>query len=993
MKNKFKRGLLAVTIGMTAYCGSAFADTGALRITVTDASGNPVSGAEVDVHTPESLTTKTGVTDENGEIRLIGLDPSAKYEVEVSGEGYQPIKNKNVLVVSGQSFALNYELNAIGDSIEEVQVTGQRVQMVDSTSTIVGQDITLDLTESLPTGRDYQSYLQLAPGTKPSSGGNPSSKSGVNYSDAVDSKGRTSGSSTDNFYYIDNINVTDNVTGTFGANVNSEIIQEQHVLTGGMPAEYEGGAGLVSRVVTKSGSNEFHGSVNYYTQNDGLVADNKHVDGNSFSTFDSAFTLGGPIIRDKLWFFTSYQVKEREDDVFDADSGNFMRKVNREEELGFAKLTWQATENDKLVATYFNDPTDISGSRQSDTLNNRDRAQSLGGDNYKLEYSHSWDNMLLTLEAASHEGEISSLAADKSTRNDVAYLGGDPSKSDLDRGGYGSDSIQFRNRDTWAATFEYFLDTNWGSHEIKVGYSNTENERMRDFSYTGDGAQYSSIAMANSGASLEDLTGGGWTGSVEIVEDDYERIISAMMDANPDYYLELFDSNNNGTIDNIDKDEEANIEKYKELEALAFSSSAGNPGDSVNVYRINMASTEPFTVKTKGNAFFIQDSWNYDKWTINAGVRAEEWEHFASDGSSIFTFDYEFAPRFGVTYDIGGDGSSKVWGFYGRYYDPVRTDMTSFAGTVTGYVLDEQVFVGDHWLTYRTRGPGDALIAPATKTPYTDEILLGYSMSFGDNMSAEVTYTDRVTEDIMEDYDLGLYTEGLGDFTLPPEYFGLDEVPEGYNYTIGTLKGGKREYKGLEFTFRKRRSDNWQMLASYTYNKAKGNTNSDGNADFQGDVVWLDPRAPGMWGDQPGNIEHLFKAAGSYFFNNGIEVGLVYNWNSGLRYSNTWSVAGRHLPDRGEQFEYGGVSTAWVDENSVGSNVADSYGTLDARVKYTYQIAGYEAEFFLDIFNVFDDQAGIREQDLTDGDGVYDFGQAVEWVEPRRFYLGTRMSF
>ncbi|WP_308365990.1 MULTISPECIES: TonB-dependent receptor [unclassified Microbulbifer] len=985
MKNKLKKELLAATIGLATYCGAAFADTGALRITVTDSTGDPIAGAEIAVHTPESLTTKKGVTDENGEIRLLGLDPSAKYEVEISSAGYQPVKNKNVLVVSGQSFALNYELNAVGDSIEEVLVTGQQIQMIDSSSTIVGQDITLDLTESLPTGRDYQSYLQLAPGTKPSIGGNPSSKSGVNYSDAVDSRGRTSGSSSDNFYYIDNVNVTDNVTGTFGANVNSEIIQEQHVLTGGMPAEYEGGAGLVSRVITKSGSNEFHGSVNYYTQNDSLVADNKHVEGNSFSTFDSAFTMGGPIIKDKLWFFTSYQIKEREDDVFNPNTGEFQRTVKNEQELGFAKLTWQATENDKFIATFFNDPTDISGSRLSDTLNNRDRAQRQGGDNYKIEYSHSWDNMLLTLEAASHEGEISSIAADKSTRNDVAYLGGNPGLSDLNRGGYGLDSIQFRNKDTWAATFEYFLDTNWGSHELKAGYSYTENERSLNSIYTGDGAQYSSIAMPNSGTTLAELTGGNWTGSVEVVPDDYARIIGAMTEsADSAYYYGLLDTNTDGTISNA------------ELEALTFSSSAGNPGDTINVYRINQAETAPYSLKTKGDAFFIQDSWNYDKWTVNVGVRAEQWEHIASDGSSIFTFDYEFAPRFGITYDINGDGSSKAWGFYGRYYDPIRTDMTSFAGTLTGSIRDEQIFVGDRWLTYRTRGGSqtqDAFFAPTTKTPYTDEFLLGYSMSFGDDMSAEVTYTNRVTKDLLEDYDLGLYTDpALGEFTLPLSYFGYDEIPDS-NYVIATLKGGEREYQGVEFTFRKRRSDSWQMLASYTYNLAKGNSNSDGNADFQGDVVWLDPRAPGMWGDQPGNIEHLFKVAGSYFFENGIELGLVYNWNSGLRYSNTWSVAGRHLPDLGESYEYGDVESVWVAEDSVGDNVADSYGTLDARVKYTYQFGGYEAEFFLDIFNVFDDQAGIREQDLTAGDGVYAFGESVEWVEPRRFYLGTRVSF
>ena len=73
--------------------------------------------------------------------------------------------------------------------------------------------------------------------------------------------------------------------------------------------------------------------------------------------------------------------------------------------------------------------------------------------------------------------------------------------------------------------------------------------------------------------------------------------------------------------------------------------------------------------------FFLQDSWNIDEhWTINAGFRAEKWEHFATDGSKIFTFDYEVAPRLSVVYDINGDGRSKVWAFTGRYYDPIRTE-------------------------------------------------------------------------------------------------------------------------------------------------------------------------------------------------------------------------------------------------------------------------------------------------------------------------------
>jgi len=348
------------------FSSTAFADTGALKVRVTDADGAPVAGAAVSASTADSLTARSGETNANGELRLVGLDPSDRYVISVSANGYQSQRNENVLVITERTLNKLFALEATSSSIEEIVTYGR-----------------------LPTGRNYQSYLQMAPTTKPTLDGNPSSKSGVNYADAVDANGNSFGSSTDNVYYIDGVNITDVQDGTFGGNFNSEIIQEQQIITGGIPAEYEGGQGLVSRVVTKSGSNEFHGSVNYYAQSDSLVADNDNLQDASFSRFDTAFTFGGPIVKDKLWFFTSFQRKEREEDIIDPNTQTFLRKVTEEEDLGFAKLTWAPTSNDKFVVQFFNDPTTRDGSDSITTLPNRDRGREKGGDNWKVEYSHA----------------------------------------------------------------------------------------------------------------------------------------------------------------------------------------------------------------------------------------------------------------------------------------------------------------------------------------------------------------------------------------------------------------------------------------------------------------------------------------------------------------------------------------------------------------------------------------------------------------------------
>ncbi len=130
----------------------------------------------------------------------------------------------------------------------------------------------------------------------------------------------------------------------------------------------------------------------------------------------------------------------------------------------------------------------------------------------------------------------------------------------------------------------------------------------------------------------------------------------------------------------------------------------------------------------------MQDQFTYNRLTFNVGLRAEQWKHFASTGEDIFTFDWAVAPRLSAAYDLRGDGKQKVYGYYGRYYDPIRNNMTNFAGTLSGFVREEQVFINNDWVTYRTRGglvQQDAFFAPSTKTPYTDDITAGYQVDLG----------------------------------------------------------------------------------------------------------------------------------------------------------------------------------------------------------------------------------------------------------------------
>ena len=276
-------------------------------------------------------------------------------------------------------------------------------------------------------------------------------------------------------------------------------------------------------------------------------------------------------------------------------------------------------------------------------------------------------------------------------------------------------------------------------------------------------------------------------------------------------------------------------------------------------------------------------------------------------------------------------------------------------------------------------------------------------------MSFETAYTNRRTRDILEDYDLALYATAVDGTTSYPgninapeslwlglDYFGYAQNP-GSNFVIATLEGGKRDYHGVDLIFRKRYSNNWQSLVSYTYNRAKGNTNSDSNADFQGDVLYLDPRAPNAYGRQPGNIPHVFKAAGSYMSPIGMELGAAYRWNSGSIASLTALDTGRNLPiqvDLEDEYEFNGATTQWVapGRRRLDSRTPRGVSSICAS-QYKRNFAGLGTEVFVDIFNVSDNQTSIRNQDLVAGAGGTAFGSGIRFNDPRRFFLGARFSF
>jgi hypothetical protein len=996
-------GVVLLSLLLTGVSTGWAQTSGTIQVIVEDPQGGRLPGVTVTASAADVVTTRQAVSDAEGVATLEALAPSARYTVKASLSGFRDLERTDILVRTGQVTTLRAELSL--SSVTETVTVQASTPLVDVTRATSGQDITLQLTESLPTGRSYQSYLQLVPGVLPDSqaaSGNPSSRSGMNWKDVITNDNL--GFSTDNFYYFEGINVTDPVTGTFGANLNTEIIQEQKVVTGAIPAEYVGASGLISTVITKSGTNAYSGSANYFFQNNNLVAANEHNPDNTFSNKDTAFTIGGPLVKNNLWAFGSFRYVNDTRDVNAQDTRALLRESVTKQKQGFVKGTYAPTQSDTLSFTFLNDPFERSGVTDPTVANSRDRTRKQGGNNYQAVYNRIWKSLLLDGVYNKHDAEITDISIDRTARNTIAYQRTTARTLAQEQlGGYGQDFPENRPTQQFRISGTYQI----GEHRIKGGYEFAQHKDIRDLLYLpeSDRSQYTSIATGYGPVTAASIANSTlWSTrqfNVNNASDLSGLIAKINTLPNRAQFYSAYDTNGDGTLTSAELGN-----------SLIFNSTAGNPNSMVNYYRITQTATGKQDQQIRGNSFYAQDEFALGRVALNVGLRAEIWEHFSTTGFSIFKFETTWAPRLSAAYDIKGDGTQKASAFWGRYYDPIRMDMTNFAGTTNGSTREEQVYINNQWVTYRVRGFSavpDGLFAPSTKTPYTDELQLAYEVDLGKNQSASVTYYNRKTRDIFEDFDPGIYTvpsayvglDGRGNVNDPNSlflgwsYFGFDpNNPPAANFFLSTLKGGKRDYNGLELVYRKRFASNWQSLVSYNYLDANGNTVSDGNADFAGDVFWLDPRAPNMEGVVPGTIHHLFKAGGSYTTKWNIELGGGYSWNSGTIVNKTQLASSRRLPiEVDTPFSYGGIVDAWVAPGAVGAVQNPSWGQFDLRAQYRYNFGKASTEFFVDLFNVFDDQAATRTEDLVAGTGSTLFGSDIAWRNPRRAFLGARIKF
>ena len=287
--------VLPAALSIAAFAGAVAAQTtGDIRGQVRDANGEGLPGVMVTATIEDRGLSRTTIAGAGGRFVMSSL-PVDDYVVTAGLDGFQEHRVEGVRV--GISATVNLEIELSLMAVEE-EVTVTASPILDVTSSSVGTSFTADFIDDLPTDRNFWDLIAVSPGISQGSEG----------STGLSAFGSSTAS---NSWRIDGLDTTSSDTGNSYWWMNAAIIEEVQVLGLGAPAEYGSMSGASFNVVTKSGSNEFTGTIDWYHMNSGLTEENAEIDGVPFhrEEFDDITgTLGGPFARDKVWFFGSVQL-------------------------------------------------------------------------------------------------------------------------------------------------------------------------------------------------------------------------------------------------------------------------------------------------------------------------------------------------------------------------------------------------------------------------------------------------------------------------------------------------------------------------------------------------------------------------------------------------------------------------------------------------------------------------------------------------------------
>lgn len=454
--------------------------SGEIEGRIVEASAAPLHGARILASSPSLQGTRAVETDEAGRFRLVSL-PVGDYRLEVGRTGYRTTVVQGVPVRLGRTTSVGpLSLTVAAVEMEPLLVEADRVA-IDPTSVTLGTTLDGDVFEELPTERDYLSIVTLLPQANRSF-----------YGDELSISGATG---FDNAYYVDGVNVTDPFDAGGATDLPRDFVDHVELKTGGIEAEHGRALGGIVNVVTRSGGNEFEASAFSFFTNSSLSSAPERalleLERGSFTRYDAGLSLGGPVVRDRLWYFLAYDADVETEDL--KLPGEIGEQTDRTLSHRFAgKLTWRATRSTDLVLTVLGDPTtrDLVGnpffaqSTPPRALANPDPFLAdirEGGVTVSLGATHRL-NRDLSLEGSVARSDIRRRDRGATERGRTEPLFQDATAG-VWSGGYGNDADFESGRTAASLSGTYFL----GDHSLKAGVQLEDNVLDSELLWKSDG--------------------------------------------------------------------------------------------------------------------------------------------------------------------------------------------------------------------------------------------------------------------------------------------------------------------------------------------------------------------------------------------------------------------------------------------------------------------------------------------------------------------------
>jgi outer membrane receptor protein involved in Fe transport len=806
--------------------------TGSIAGTVYDPSGAVVPSATIEVsgsNLPRPLST---TSDSNGNYTFPRL-PAGSYTVKATAPGFSAVNQIGINVTLGRIARIDFKL-AVGTVAETVTVSAAAI-MVDTLSSASAVTIDKSFFDNLPKGRGFYDLIGIAPGAR-----NEGKAGGYQIDGA---------SGSENIYYLDGMEITNVQTGVLsGQNrIPVEAVQQVEVKNGVMDAQYGGAMGGVVNAVVRTGTNSFHGQAGFYFNNDSMSArprptlEMDPTDAtrtkyryfqntmDDYSTWNPVFNVGGPILKDKLFFFSGF-------------------------------MPTRTITNRTVTFLSNNQTQDFSTKNvQHYVVNKVDYALF---SKIRMNMSWIWNPSYVRGNLPARQGTDA------------------PDREWSKFGEYRASNILTGQMD--------FIATNKLIFSFRGGYNFSNYKNGYALSSLTHIYSSANTMFTNLPPSVPRLTAAGWVqqGTAQTRFDNYNRV---NLSADGSYLANWKGQHNlkfgwtTNRLSNSVNTLSYPYGYYRFYWDVSYtcitSQCSGKQRGTYGYYRW-------YTYGTLGDAssdnqgLYFQDSWHVNKHvTLNLGLRAERefLPSFSKQGIAAappieFGWGKKISPRLGIAWDPKGDGKMRIYGSWGDFYDVMKYEMPrgSFGGDIYltyYYALDDptvfntlktygypsdpsklpgRFFEGVNW-RIPSNDPSDPTVDPDLKPMKQRMVDVGFEYSLTPSLAVSARYTNRRLIRTIE--DVGTLGAAGEIYYIANPGFGLVADPKTWDPGFPTTPKAVRHYDAIEFRLDQRFKSNYQFAASYTWSRQYGNYSGLASSDENGrtspnvnryfDLPWL----------------------------------------------------------------------------------------------------------------------------------------------------------